>query len=179
MGNRISRRWDHQPDTTAQTGHTISTGLAAGDPGPIESTDWHHLLRVVVKSFGYLHGPAPEAHITIDLRKALHDPHVNREFRELTGLYPVVREHVLGTPGARHILIGAVTLVRAMLPAHDRQGLLLRVAFGCAGGRHRSVVLANELTLGLLAAGIGAEVSHRDILRPVVRRDRHGEPDDR
>lgn len=136
---------------------------------PIASVHYGH-ISVNVESFGYLHGPAPEAHVTIDVRTALRDPHVTPEFRELTGLYPVVRKWVLDTPGARQILAGAVGLVQGMLPDHDQQDLLLRVAFGCQGGRHRSVVLANELTNMLLAAGIGSEVFHRDILRPVVQR---------
>lgn len=148
----------------------MDTNLVAGNPGSIDSFYVGGVVRVVVESFGYLHGPAPEAHVTIDLRQALYDPHVDPALRELTGLYPVVREHVLGTPGADQIVRGTATLVDAMLPGHDQRHLMVRVAFGCAGGRHRSVVLANELTNLLLAAGIGAEVSHRDILRSVVRR---------
>jgi UPF0042 nucleotide-binding protein len=148
----------------------MATELVIGDPGSIDSYYVGGTVRVVVESFGYLHGPVPDAHITVDVRQALHDPHVDPPLRELTGLYPAVREQVLNTRGAERILTGAATLVDAMLPAHDRRGLLLRVAFGCSGGRHRSVVLANELTNLLLAAGIGAEVSHRDILRPIVRR---------
>lgn len=142
---------------------------------PVESRVFGTRIRVLVESFGYLHGPTPDAHVTVDLRKALYDPHVDPAFRELTGLYPVVRERVLTTSGAEGILVGTLLLVQAMLPGHDQRDLLLRVAFGCAGGRHRSVVLANELTNSLLAAGIGAEVSHRDILRPVVRRHEAGD----
>jgi RNase adapter protein RapZ len=150
----------------------MDTSLVPGNPGPIESRHFGGMVRVVVVSFGYLHGAAPDAHVTIDLRKALYDPHVAPAMRELTGLYPAVRANVLGTPGAERILHGAALLVDALLAGHERRDgdLLVRVAFGCAGGRHRSVVLANELTRLLVAAGIGAEVSHRDILRPVVRR---------
>jgi UPF0042 nucleotide-binding protein len=149
--------------------------LVTGDPGPIESDHHGHRVRVVVESFGYLHGPAPAAHIMIDLRKALYDPHISPQFRELTGLYPVVRERVLDTPGAKVILMGAMLLVQGMLPAYDQHGRSVRVAFGCAGGRHRSVALATELTNVLIGARIGAEVYHRDILRPVVHRDAAGE----
>lgn len=139
-------------------------------PGPIESRHFGN-VRVVVTSFGFLHGPAPEeAHIVVDLREALRNPHRDPAMRELTGLDPQVREHVLATPRAVDIVLDTAALVASLLPGHDRQGLLVQVAFGCAGGRHRSVVLANELTNVLLKAGIGADVSHRDILRPVVRR---------
>ena len=106
----------------------------------------------------------------IDVRKALHNPHHDPAMRELTGLDPRVREHVLATPHAVDIVLDTAALVTSLLPSHDRRALLVQVAFGCAGGRHRSVVLANELTNVLLKAGIGTVVSHRDILRPVVRR---------
>lgn len=128
-------------------------------------------VRVQVSSFGYLHSPAPDAHITIDLRHALYDPHVDPAMRELTGLDRVVGEHVLNTPGATGIVGAAFLLIHAMLPGHDQRGEVLRVAFGCAGGRHRSVVLATELAGLLVTAGIGAELGHRDVLRPVVRRN--------
>lgn len=143
--------------------------MARNRPGPIESR-YHGRsnILVVVESFGYLWGPAPDAHVVVDLRRALHNPHHDPAMRELTGLYPAVRRHVLATLGAEQIVHGTAALVGGMMPGHDRQGLLLRVAFGCAGGRHRSVVFANELTNLLIAAGVGAEVSHRDILRPVV-----------
>jgi UPF0042 nucleotide-binding protein len=139
------------------------------DPGPIESRHFGGTVRVVVESFGYLHNPAPAAHVTIDLREALYNPHHDPAMRALTGLDPLVRDHVLATPGAEKILHGTALQVFGLLPGHHRRGKLVKVAFGCAGGRHRSVVAANELTNLLLAAGIGAEVSHRDILRPVVR----------
>jgi UPF0042 nucleotide-binding protein len=140
------------------------------DPGPIESRHHGSTVQVVVESFGYLHNPAPEAHLTIDLRQALYNPHHDPAMRELTGLHPLVRDHVLATADAQEILAAAARLVATLLPGHDRRAKLVRVAFGCAGGRHRSVVLANELTNLLLTAGIGAEVTHRDVLRPVVRR---------
>lgn len=151
-------------------GRVMGTDVVAGTPGPIDSQYFGGLVRVLVESFGYRHGPAPAAHVTIDLRAALHDPHVDPALCALTGLYPAVREHVLATPGAGQILHGTAMLVDAMLPGHDRRHQVVRVAFGCAGGRHRSVVLATELTHLLIGAGIGAEVSHRDILRPPLPR---------
>jgi UPF0042 nucleotide-binding protein len=145
------------------------------DPGPIESSYSGGFVRVVVTSFGFLHGrPPEEAHIVVDVRQALRNPHQDPAMRELTGLDPRVREHVLATPQAVDMVLDTAALVTSLLPGHDRRSLLVQVAFGCAGGRHRSVVLANELTNVLVKAGIGAVVSHRDILRPVVRRPEGG-----
>lgn len=148
--------------------------IATTDAGPVYSVDMDKLVKVQVYSFGYLH-PDPEIdpHITIDLRNALYDPHVDPAMRELTGLDPRVHAHVMATPGANEILMGVLMTVQAMLPGHDNvhgQGTVVRVAFGCAGGRHRSVVLANALLLLLQQMGIGSEVCHEHVQRPVVRR---------
>jgi UPF0042 nucleotide-binding protein len=139
------------------------------NPGPVESSYRGGLVKVVVESFGYLHGPAPRADITVDLRDLLRNPDQDPQLRELTGLDPVIRDRVLSTPGAREILLSTARLAETVLRLRDPGLWLTRVAFGCAGGRHRSVVLANELTNMFLQVGVGAEVSHRDILRPVVR----------
>ena len=124
-------------------------------------------VRVVVESFGYLHGPSPTAHIVVDLRSILYNPHADPAMRDLTGLEPRVRDHVLATPGAIQIIRSLYPVTRALLRIQDPAGLVVRVAFGCAGGRHRAVAMANEFTHGLINAGIGADVLHRDILRPV------------
>jgi UPF0042 nucleotide-binding protein len=128
------------------------------------------LIRVVVESFGYLHGNPPAADITIDLRRIARDPHMTPEMRELTGLEPSIRRHVLTNHDVLAVLDGLGHLVRAYLPSKDAAGTVTRVAVGCSGGRHRSVVVANELVVRLMATGVGADVEHRDILRPVVTR---------
>lgn len=151
--------------------------------GPLTWASPGKTIQVVVYSFGYLHGgvpdrhpaqqtqpPRPFIHSLHDLRKALYDPHIQPGFRQLTGLDPQVHDHVMATAGAAAILAGTAHAVIGMLPGHDAQGELLRVAYGCAGGRHRSVVLANELAWTLDRAGIGVELVHRDVRKPVVQR---------
>jgi UPF0042 nucleotide-binding protein len=143
--------------------------VSTSDVPPVLSYN-HGLIRVVVHSFGYLHGPPPGADITIDLRQVARDPHTTPEMRELTGLEPSIRRQILANPDVLAVLLGLGLLVRAYLPSKDAAGTLVRVAVGCAGGRHRSVVVANELVAGLIRGGVGADVEHRDILRPVVIR---------
>jgi hypothetical protein len=58
-------------------------------------------IQVIVTSFGYGHGPAPEADIILDTRRHLRNPHANRAMRQLTGIDPSVRQQVLTTPGVR------------------------------------------------------------------------------
>lgn len=128
-------------------------------------------IQIVVTSFGYGHGPAPEADITIDARRHLRNPHSDPAMRELTGLNPAVRQHVLDTPGARRLIDHTTALARDLLAdAAQPRFRLVTVAVGCVGGRHRSAALAEEITVALRAAGIGAEVEHRDIDKPVIQR---------
>jgi RNase adaptor protein for sRNA GlmZ degradation len=138
-------------------------------PPPITSYN-RGFIRVVVESFGYLHGPPAAADITIDLRQVARDPHTTPEMRELTGLEPSIRYHVLESPDVLGVVIALYQLVVAYLPSKDAAGTVVRVSVGCSGGRHRSVVVANELVTRLMASGVGADVEHRDILRPVVTR---------
>jgi UPF0042 nucleotide-binding protein len=124
---------------------------------------------VVVQSFGWLH-PAgvPLAHVKLDLRHAIRNPHDDPTMRELTGLHPRVRARVLETPGATEIIDNLVRDVCAA--AEQRDDLDTRVAVGCQGGRHRSVVVAAELVARLTEIGYAAQVHHRDVHLPVVQR---------
>ncbi|MFE5571251.1 ATPase [Amycolatopsis japonica] len=128
---------------------------------------------VVIESFGYLHGPArplvtDTPHLVIDLRELFRDPHVSPELRYSTGRNDAVRANVLDQPGAVEFLRAQATAIAALVPA--AQPHVVTVGVGCAGGRHRSVVAAEALALLLAADGIGTEVYHRDIRRPVVQR---------
>lgn len=128
-------------------------------------------VQVVVTSFGYGHSPAPEADITLDTRRHLRNPHADPAMRQLTGMDRSVRQHVLTTPGVRRLITTTDAMVRALLDdVADARSRLVRVATGCVGGRHRSVVLAEEIATELRAHGIGAEVAHRDIDKPVIQR---------
>lgn len=123
---------------------------------------------VLVLSFGYLHALPPIATIVIDVRDALHDPHVNPEMWQLTGLYHSVYEHVLATDGAAGLLDRLEALATRVLELS--QDKPVSIAVGCASGRHRSVVLATELGRRLNQAGWVSTVKHLHVDRPVVSR---------
>lgn len=125
---------------------------------------------VVVMSFGYLHGRAPVADIIVDVREHLRDPHSDPGVRQLTGHDAAVGARVLATPGARELISGVTLTAAALLRAARATGRVVRVAIGCAGGRHRSVVIAGEVALQLTFAGWDARVEHRHIHYPVVTR---------
>ncbi|MFE1786474.1 ATPase [Streptomyces sp. NPDC059506] len=126
---------------------------------------------VTVTSFGYLHGPAPEAHIVLDLRKHFRDPHVSPELRHLTADDRAVREAVLRTPGILPLIDATAAAVRAYQGGPSAGPVT--VAVGCAGGRHRAATVARTLALALTDADADAEdvtVVDRDLHRPVVAR---------
>ena len=128
------------------------------------------MTAVHVTSFGHLHGPAPDADLTLDLRAVLLDSHVDVDLRWRTGLDPDMRAHVLDTPGARDVVAQLSNLACALTSvfASEESHRVLRIAVGCADGRYRSVVVAAELVRVLCAYGVFATAHHRDVRQPVV-----------
>ena len=127
-------------------------------------------VKVLVTSFGYLHGGVRRADVLVDVREHLRDPHVDPAFRELTGHDRAVMERVLSTPGASALIDALVAAAAALLPGARKTGRLVRVAIGCAGGRHRSVVIADAVAARLALAGWGTEAEHLHLHLPVVDR---------
>src|SRR5690606_8658958 len=132
------------------------------------------MIRVVITTYGVLHGPAPDEGdaLTIDLSNALRNPHANPDMRYRTGLDPMVRHHVLSTPGADRIVALNVDHIRALVTVHTLQvqPILTRVHIACRGGSHRCVAVAEEIAREHRWKGIGVEVYHRGINRPVAER---------
>jgi RNase adaptor protein for sRNA GlmZ degradation len=123
---------------------------------------------VEIVSFGFLHADAPEADIVLDLRRAFRDPHVDPRLRQLTGRDRLVRRTVLRTRGVRRLLRATVRQVAAYASGPSAERIV--IGSGCAGGRHRSVVVADKLARRLRRRGHTVTVTHRDIRRPVVQR---------
>lgn len=113
------------------------------------------LVRVV--AFGYKHGLPPEADWVVDAR-FLRNPYWVEELRHLDGRDGRVSEYVLRQPAAADLLERLSGLFAAILPSYRAQGrTAVTIAFGCTGGRHRSVALAAELA-GRLDAAVDADV---------------------
>jgi UPF0042 nucleotide-binding protein len=131
-------------------------GLFAGDEG--EPT-----MQTTVLSFGYKHGLPLDADVVFDCR-FLPNPHWVDELRPLTGLDEPVRDYVLEQSAAREFLANVETMLTQLLPAYVAEGkAYLTIALGCTGGRHRSVVIAEEITRLLRRHGLRAGVLHRDV----------------
>src|SRR5205823_987703 len=118
-------------------------------------------------SFGFLHldgGPAPEADRVEDVRDRLSDPARVAGLLDLDGRDARVQEVVLGTPGARELLVNLA--VYACLPTAGPR----RIAIGCAGGKHRAAALVELLAAGLRSHGREAAVTHLHVHLPRVLR---------
>ncbi len=126
-------------------------------------------LHLVVSSFGYKFGAEPEADWVIDVR-LLRNPFWDRELRARTGLDETVRRYVFEDPRTPELcdrLSSLLSWVMAGYAEHHRR--FLHVAVGCTGGRHRSVVIAEELSRRLGAEGVRVSVRHRDVAKPDPR----------
>jgi RNase adapter protein RapZ len=119
---------------------------------------------VVIESFAYPRGVPLDISSCFDTR-AIRNPYWEPSLRMLSGLDPRVQEFVLGQRVAEMLLSTAMDLVDAQLPelqSRSRQRLL-RLAFGCTGGFHRSVALSEEFARRLQALGVVTLIWHRDL----------------
>jgi UPF0042 nucleotide-binding protein len=122
-------------------------------------------LVATVVSFGYKYGLPVDADLVVDCR-FLPNPHWIDELRPQTGRDPAVRDYVLAQPHAMQFLTAYADLLLSLTDAYAREGKhYLTLAVGCTGGKHRSVVMSQELATRLEAAGIPARVVHRDLGR--------------
>jgi len=127
---------------------------------------------VQVESFGYGFGPAPRAHLVVDVRDHFRDPHVSPELRQLTATDERVVRAVLDTTGVPLLARSIVLAVGALLIGPSAGPVV--VAVGCVGGRHRSPVIAAYVAQALEHGGTRTAVTHRDMGRPVIERPAGG-----
>ncbi|WP_432497664.1 RNase adapter RapZ [Kineococcus auxinigenes] len=122
-------------------------------------------LRVTVMSFGFKYGTPADAEHIADLR-FLPNPHWEPELRPLTGQDDPVSAYVLAAEGAQPFLDRYVEALEPVLTGYRRENKrYATIAFGCTGGKHRSVAMAEELGTRLRRAGVGVRVLHRDLGR--------------
>jgi len=121
-------------------------------------------LLVTCLAFAFKNGIPAESAWVVDTR-FLDNPYWVPELRPLDGRDAPVRDHVLGQPAAGALLDGLEATVVPILPAYAERGRMeLTVAFGCTGGRHRSVVLAAEFARRLdRVEGIDVECRLREL----------------
>jgi UPF0042 nucleotide-binding protein len=122
-------------------------------------------MQTTVVSFGYKHGLPLDVDLVFDCR-FLPNPHWVDELRPLTGKNADVRNYVLRFPETGEFLDKLDGLLDLLLPAYVAEGKsYLSIAVGCTGGRHRSVVMAEEIARLLRNKGFEPRVKHRDMKR--------------
>lgn len=128
------------------------------------------LMQVSVISFGFARGMPPLADLVFDMR-FLDNPHWQSELRELTGLDAPVGDFIEAEPAFAPSFARIRDLVLELLPHYAEQGrAYLTIAFGCTGGKHRSVFTAERMAAVLRSSGYDPTVIHRNLVpaRPGV-----------
>lgn len=117
---------------------------------------------LTILSFGFARGLPRDADLVFDMR-FLSNPHWNLALRPLTGEDEGVADHIRADPAYKPAFDRIVDLLLTLIPGYVREGkAYLTVAFGCTGGRHRSVFVARGVAERLTAAGHAPHVIHRD-----------------
>ena len=120
-------------------------------------------MTMFLTSFGYKYGIPHDTDIIFDVR-FLPNPYFVQELRGKSGLDSEVKEYVLKNEETRAFLDRLDALLEFTLPLYEREGKSsLTVALGCTGGRHRSVVLVEELRKRLSKDNLPVHAKHRDI----------------
>ncbi|MEO6581154.1 MAG: RNase adapter RapZ [Sphingomicrobium sp.] len=189
-GAELSRRYDETrrrhplaPDRPAEDGISRDRGMTAAlrqaadsvldttDLTPAELRD--ELRRrysedrdqpvITVTSFGYSRGMSRTADLVFDMR-FVPNPHWIDTLRPLTGTDLAVQEYCEADPGWNRSMASIESLLVDLIPRYWAAGKsYLTVAFGCTGGRHRSVAAAVKMAERLRAAGFPANIRHRDL----------------
>jgi UPF0042 nucleotide-binding protein len=133
-------------------------------------------LRVQVLSFGHKFGTPRDMELLFDVRH-LPNPFFVSGLRELTGSDRRVVKYLKMQPEVEQTLARFSDLLYYLLPQYQREGKsYLTVGIGCTGGRHRSVMIANEVAGRLRRAGFDAQAMHRDMRKGAPARKRSAAP---
>ena len=120
-------------------------------------------LLINLVSFGFKHGIPLDADLIFDVR-FIPNPYYIDELRPCSGKDKEVKDFVMNWPESRQFLKKLLDMVQYLIPFYIREGKTqLVIAIGCTGGRHRSVVITNELSGMLKANRHRVTVDHRDI----------------
>jgi len=122
-------------------------------------------IMIYVTSFGFRNGVPPDSDLVFDVR-FLPNPNYIPKFKDLTGRNPAVARYIRSFPQTVEFIKRITDLLVYLLPHYIREGKsYLTIAFGCTGGQHRSVMMADQIRKNVADAGYKAKVTHRDIVR--------------
>lgn len=122
-------------------------------------------IHIYVTSFGYRYGIPPDSDLVFDVR-FLPNPNYIPRFKNLTGKNPGVARYIRSFPQTVEFITRISDLLIYLVPHYIREGKsYLTIAFGCTGGQHRSVMIADAIRNNLVKGGFKAKVNHRDIVQ--------------
>jgi UPF0042 nucleotide-binding protein len=119
-------------------------------------------IMIYVNSFGFRNGVPSDSDLVFDVR-FLPNPNYIPRFKNLTGRNPEVAQYIRSFPQTVEFIKRITELLIYLLPHYIGEGKsYLTISFGCTGGQHRSVMMAEEIQKNLAGAGFQAKVAHRD-----------------
>lgn len=150
-------------DNIIDTSSMNKAQLAAEISNIVNGSSENGEFVVNIMSFGYKHGMPVSADMVFDAR-FLPNPFYVEGLKELTGNNKEVRDYVMEHDIAGLFMDEVVQTIRTLIPFYEKEGkYALSVCFGCTGGHHRSVTLANVLNERLKESGIRTTLEHRDL----------------
>jgi UPF0042 nucleotide-binding protein len=152
---------DHIVNSSKFTVHELRDIIAEKFRGGAEQSR----IMVYVTSFGYRNGVPVDSDLVFDVR-FLPNPNYIPQFKKLSGRHPSVARYIRSFPQTTEFVERISDLLVYLIPHYIREGKsYLTIAFGCTGGQHRSVMIADEMRRRLARAGFKTKVTHRDIIR--------------
>lgn len=155
------KRWaDHVIDTTDSDVPALQQQIRDRFATGVESP------TLTIMSFAFARGVPRNADLVLDMR-FLRNPHWQEALRDLTGLDDAVGAYVAGDEAYDEAIARIEDLLITLLPRYRAEGKsYVSIAFGCTGGRHRSVHVAERVAGRLRAAGFSPSLDHRDLATP-------------
>lgn len=153
---------DHIVDTSKFNVHELRELMGETFGGGRDAST----LRIYVTSFGYRHGVPADSDLVFDVR-FLPNPNYIPQFKKLSGRHPSVARYIRSFPQTVEFVDRITDLLVYLVPHYIREGKsYLTIAFGCTGGQHRSVMIADEIRRRLARSGFKVKATHRDIVKP-------------
>ncbi len=150
---------DHIINTSKFNVHELRELIAEKFAGDGEQSS----IMVYVTSFGYRYGVPPDSDLVFDVR-FLPNPNYIPQFKNLSGRHPSVARYIRSFPQTLEFIERISQLLIYLLPHYVREGKsYLTIAFGCTGGRHRSVMMAEQIRRRLAGHGYRVKAAHRDL----------------
>ncbi|MGN0665977.1 MAG: RNase adapter RapZ [Huintestinicola sp.] len=148
-------------DMKAQQLREIVAELFLDNPGDV--------MSVTIMSFGFKYGAAREADLVFDVR-CLPNPFYIPELKKHTGMESCVRDYVMSFEQSKELDKKLKELIDFLIPLYRHEGKTqLVIAFGCTGGKHRSVTFAENMYNYLNEKDIRVRLSHRDIEVGIIK----------